>query len=161
MLREYIAEAMGMMPDAMVGHGYGHTGPSKFHGKSWQAGGDYPYSVPPSDDDDEDVEIDDETLDGVARKTNRNYMSPDPIKQRVGDRLAFCTGATKLGEAGLPTDKSDFTYQRIFTTRPGSSRNAVGSAYGWSHAPPPVDPYEENDDWIFNLEDLFDDEDDI
>lgn len=166
LLREYINQTIGRFTDTYKGHGYSRNADSRFHGMNWISHSTFPYKDLSSkyidnnkfccdnckngEECDSNPLKDKSDLKKFIRKINLQYYSADPIKQRVGDRFAFTTGATKLGE------RHGIVYQSmdgVYAIRPRSSRNSPGTKRGFFGAPPPVSP-EQDDDPIFDLKDL-------
>jgi hypothetical protein len=146
LLKEYIRMAITPMPDPRTGSGYSHLGKAVSSGSEYKTHSTFPYKEEPEELDDVELPLSDEELDLFLKKTLLGYTSADPIRKNVGDRFAFVTGATKLGE--------DITYQRIFTIKSRTQKGVPGTKRGLSSAPEANDPHEENDEPVYNLKDL-------
>jgi hypothetical protein len=146
LLKEFIRMAIPLLPDPRTGSGYSHIGAARSSGMEYMTHSEFPYKAPIEDDDDVDIPLDGHELDVFLKKTGMGYTTADPIKKRVGDRFAFVTGATRLGE--------DLTYQRIFTIRSRSQKGTPGTKRGLSSPPMANDPHEKNVDPTYSLEDL-------
>lgn len=153
LIAEYVT--LTMRPDAGLGRGYGRATSPTFHGGSWQSRVSYPYGslddvdVPDDDDDDDDV------ARSIAKMTLSDYEPIDSVSS-PSDRFAFVTGASRLGE----TNRT-LTRQSIFTLKPRSSRDGIGSLRGWSQPPPPTDADDDTERVVFRLIDFLDAENDL
>lgn len=148
-----------------------------------QSGNNFPY-VEPSEDV-EDVEIDDETLAAVGKKSP-NYGQSDFHSGASKDTFYFAGGNTKLSDCFWKTDdviNEVNTFANSLTPIPklyknmgpqlgnsgasfpysgggGSNSKRTGSTQGWSSKPPKskIDAEDESDelDDIFTLKDIAD-----
>lgn len=150
--------------DARGDLGYGRVEP-RFHNPR-ERGGSYPYLDPdPHEEELEDVEIDDETLDAIAKKT-ASYTQLDPFAVNKTNPFYYGAGNLKLSDCFWRTDlvltevhalgSSMVPIPQLHRGRrvslgpsltgdshaqyltPGNFRR-TGDLRGWSSAPAPID----------------------
>jgi len=153
LLYEYIG--MGIRPDAQSGHGYGRLGKTGPAGQTTKLNTQYPYREPvdPYDDDDVDSPIDDDDINQLMAKINKQYRYPDDTNRRIADKQAFVNGNMRL-TMGAEYDNKNQLAEDVFVLRPKSSKHVPGTLRGWAGAPPPTLAGEENDEPVYNLRDI-------
>ena len=155
LLYEYVG--MVIRPDAQGGHGYGRLGKAGPAGQTNKLNTQYPYREPlgPYDDDEDDDNspINDDDINQLMAKINKQYHYPDDTNRRIADKQAFVNGNMRL-TMGTEYGNENQLAEDVYVLRPRSSKHVPGTLRGWAGAPPPTLAGEENNEPAYNLRDI-------